>query len=277
MGAAKIDAHALVSPDAEIGSDVTVGPFSIVEAGATVGAGTRIASHACIHTGTRLGRDNVVHMGVALGGEPQDRAYDGAPTRVVVGDRNIFREGCTVHRGTAENSETRIGDDCFLMANSHVGHNCVVGDGVVLANGALLGGHAQLGDLAFISGNSAVHQHIRIGRLALVQGSSAMSADLPPFCIGSGVNVLRVVNVVGLRRAGVDSHGIKAIRRAFRALFLGKPNLGRARARLREELASAGGATPEVEELLDFLDSGRRGFCAVEPLARPGSERDSAD
>ena len=259
-----IDPRAIVSSGAEIAPDVSVGPFSIIEAGAVVGAGTRIDSHVRICTGTRLGRENVVHPGAVLGGEPQDRAYDGSPSRLEIGDRNVFREGVTANRGTAAGSETRIGSDCFLMANAHVGHNAAVGNGAVLANGALLGGHARVGDQVFLSGNAVVHQHIRAGRLGMVQGTGALSADLPPFCISSGVNILRGVNVVGLRRAGLDSAGIKAVRYAFRKLFLGKPNLGRARERLREELAETGGPSPEVEEMLDFLDSGTRGFCAVD-------------
>ncbi len=258
----------LVSPEAEIGPDVTVGPFSVVEAGAVIGAGTRIGAQSYVCRGTTLGRDNVVHMGVYLGDEPQDRGYEGAPTRVVIGDRNVFREGTTVHRGTTEGSETRIGNDCFFMANSHVAHNCVVGDGVFLANGALLGGHAEVGDRAFLSGNTAVHQHVRVGKLALLQGVSAASRDVPPFCIVVGVNVLRGVNVVGLRRAGLDRQRIAAVRQAYRSLFFGRPNLGRARAELRAELERTDAMTPELLELFAFLDRGRNGFCAADPRPR---------
>jgi UDP-N-acetylglucosamine acyltransferase len=265
----RIHPTALVDPAAELGPGVTVGPFSVIEAGVVVGAGTEIHSHVHLFGGTSLGRDNVVHAGVFLGGAPQDLAYRGAPTRAVIGDRNVFREGCTVHRGTDAGSETRIGDDCFFMANSHVAHNCVVADGVMLANGALLGGHVQIGDRAFVSGNAVVHQHVRVGRLAMLQGLSAASLDVPPFCVVStGKNALAGVNVVGLRRAGVDGEGIAAVRRAYRALFYGRPNLRKARARLEQELAASGGSTPELEELFRFLDGGSRGVCSGEPLAR---------
>jgi UDP-N-acetylglucosamine acyltransferase len=251
LSAAEIHPQALVSPGAELGSGVSVGPFAVIEDGVRVGDGTRIQASAYLCSGTTLGRDNVVHMGAVLGHEPQDRGYGGAPTRVVIGDRNIFREGSTVHRGTAPDTETRIGSDCFFMANSHAAHNCRVGDGVTLANGALLGGHVEVGDGAFLSGNAVVHQRIRVGRLAMIQGSSAASCDVPPF-----------FNVVGLRRAGVEAHGIAAIRRAYRMLFHGRPNLGRARTRLAEELDRSDGWTPEVRELLEFLEGGQS-FCSV--------------
>jgi UDP-N-acetylglucosamine acyltransferase len=237
LSAAEIHPQALVSPGAELGSGVSVGPFAVIEDGVRVGDGTRIQASAYLCSGTTLGRDNVVHMGAVLGPEPQAR-------------------------GTAPDTETRIGSDCFFMANSHAAHNCRVGDGVTLANGALLGGHVEVGDGAFLSGNAVVHQRIRVGRLAMIQGSSAASCDVPPFCNVSSLNELRGINVVGLRRAGVEAHGIAAIRRAYRMLFHGRPNLGRARTRLAEELDRSDGWTPEVRELLEFLEGGQS-FCSV--------------
>lgn len=278
MSEPRIHPRALVSPDAELAPDVTVGPFSVIEDGVRVGAGTRIHAQSYLCRGTTLGRENVVHMGVYLGNEPQDLGFEGASTRVVIGDRNQFREGCTVHRGTAEDSETRIGNDCFFMANTHVAHNCSVGDGVILANGALLGGHVEVGDHAFISGNAVVHQHTRVGRLAMMQGLCAVSRDVPPFFIAADVNTLRGVNVVGLRRAGLERSRVTAVRKAYRSLFFGRPNLGQARARLREELEASDGMTPELEQLFEFLDGGRHGFCSAEPVTRVrGTETASDD
>lgn len=263
-----IHPRALVSPGAELASDVSVGPFTVIEDDVRIGAGTRIHAQSYVCRGTTLGSHNVVHMGVFLGNEPQDLGYDGAPTRTVIGDRNVFREGCTVHRGTAPGSETRIGDDCFFMANTHAAHNCVVGDGVILANGALLGGHVEVGERAFVSGNAVVHQHTRVGRLAMLQGVCAVSRDVPPFFIAANVNTLRGVNVVGLRRAGLDRRRVSAIRTAYRALFFGRPNLGRARIELREELERNDAMTPELAELFEFLDGGQHGFCSAEPAGR---------
>jgi UDP-N-acetylglucosamine acyltransferase len=257
-----IDPRAIVSPGAEVGQGVEVGPFAVVEPGVSIGAGTRIGAHAYLCSGTSLGRDNVVHMGVVLGNEPQDLAYRGADTRLVVGERNVFREGCQVHRGTAEGSATVIGDDCYLMTNSHVAHNCTLGDQVILATGAVLGGHVTVGARAFVSGNVVIHQHVRIGRLAMLQGGCAVSRDVPPFLMAAiPRNLLAAVNVVGLRRAGFDRRAIAALRRAFRMLFARRQNLRLARERLLALESSSGGPTPEVQELLDFIDQAKRGVC----------------
>src|SRR4030095_16254103 len=219
----RIDPRAVVSPEAQLGDDVTVGPFAEIETGVSVGAGTRIEAYAYLCRGTVLGRDNAVHMGAVLGHEPQDRAYRGAPTALIVGDRNIFREGCYVHRGTAEGSQTTIGDDCFLMTNSHVAHNCDVGDGVILATGAVLGGHVRVGARAFLSGNCVVHQHVRVGRLALIQGGSRMSCDVPPFAITNDLNRVRGLNSTGLERAGFDPAAIASLRPPHRPLVAARP------------------------------------------------------
>lgn len=260
---ARVDPRAVVSPEAVLEDGVEVGAFAIVEPGAVIGAGTRILPYAYVCSGTTLGRDNVVHMGAVLGHEPQDRAYTGAPTRLRVGDRNVFREACHVHRGTAPDSETVIGNDCYFMTTSHVGHNCRVEDGAILASGATLGGHVTVGERAFVSGNALVHQHTRVGRLAMLQGGTAVSKDVPPFCITKiGKNTLAGVNVVGLRRAGFERETIAAIRRAYRTLFFGRPNLGRARERLLALEAERGGPAPEVREMLDFIAAAKHGVCA---------------
>ena len=185
-----------------------------------------------------------------------------APTRLVVGDRNVFREGCQVHRGTASGSETRIGSDCYLMTNSHVAHNCRLADGVIMATGAVLGGHVAVGEGAFVSGNVVVHQHVRIGRLAFLQGGCAVSRDVPPFLIASlPTNEVAAVNTLGLRRAGFDRQQMTALRRAFRMLFGRRVNLRLARDRLLASEAERGGPTAEVRELLDFIAESKRGVC----------------
>lgn len=265
MAAPQIDPRAVVSPDAVLGDDVTVGPFAVIEPGVVVGAGTRIGASAYLCTGTTLGRDNVVHMGVVLGNEPQDLAYRGAPTMLEIGDRNVFREGSQVHRGTAEGSRTVIGSDCFVMTNAHVAHNCEIADGVILATGAVLGGHVQVGARAFVSGNCVVHQHGRIGRLAMLQGGARMSRDVPPFLIVNDLNRIRGVNVVGLRRAGLDAAALAALRRLYRTLFLRRQNLKLARARLVQDEAARGGLSAESAELLAFIDASRRGICSAVP------------
>jgi UDP-N-acetylglucosamine acyltransferase len=265
LAAPQIDPRAVVSPEAVLGDDVTVGPFAVIEPRVVVGPGTRIGANAYLCTGTMLGRDNVVHMGVVLGHEPQDLAYCGAPTTLEIGDRNVFREGSQVHRGTAEGSRTVVGSDCFVMTNAHIAHNCDVGDGVILATGAVLGGHVQVGARAFVSGNCVVHQHGRIGRLALLQGGARMSRDVPPFLIASGLNRIRAVNVVGLRRAGFDASSVAALRRLYRTLFFRRQNLTLARERLVREETARGGLSAESVELLAFIDASTRGICSAAP------------
>ncbi len=256
-----IDPRAVVSPRARIAPDVEIGPFAIVEDDVEIGAGTRIGAFTQVCSGTRIGRDNRVHMHVVLGNEPQDLAWRGQPTRLEIGDRNVIREGSHLHRGSKQEA-TVVGDDCYFMTNSHVGHDCRVSDGVILATGATLGGHATVGPKAFVSGYSLVHQFVRVGRLAMMQGGAAASRDVPPFTIAvRPQNILVGVNVVGLRRAGLDRAAIAAIRRAYRTLFLTRRDLRRAREELLAEEAVHGGPTAEVRELLDFIDSSRRGVC----------------
>lgn len=273
MAPPRIDPHAVVSPEAVLEEDVTVGPFAVIESGVVVGAGTRVWARAYLCGGTVLGRDNAVHIGAVLGHEPQDLAYRGAPSELIIGDRNVFREGCYVHRGTAEGSRTRIGSDCFLMTNSHVGHNCEIADGVILASGALLGGHVRVGARAFLSGNCMVHQHVRVGRLALVQGGGRMSRDVPPFAIATDLNRIRGLNLIGLKRAGYDAAVIAGLRRLYRALFLERQNLKLARERFVRAESARGGISPEAQEVLEFIESSRRGVCSP---ARRGDGRTSA-
>lgn len=270
----RIHPTAVVSPDAVLGEDVEIGPFAVLEAGVVIGARTRILAHAYVCTGTTMGEDNVVHMGAVVGNEPQDKAYGGAPTFLEIGNRNVIRESCSLHRGTSPGSKTVIGDDCYFMATAHVGHNSHVADGVILANGAVLGGHAQVGERAFLSSYAMIHQYTRVGRLAMMQGGAATSMDVPPFSIArNGINTIAGINLVGLRRAGFDRARIHAIRRAYRTLFLGRPNLRLARERLVAGEASHGGLTADVQEMLDFIATAKKGVCA----ARGAHDDDGAE
>jgi UDP-N-acetylglucosamine acyltransferase len=260
----RVDPRAVVSPEAVLGEGVEIGPFAVVEAGVVIGARTRIWAHAYVCSGTTLGSDNAVHMNAVIGHEPQDKGYSGAPTRIEIGDRNVIREGCQLHRGTAPGSATVIGSDCYFMGNAHVAHNCRVGDGVVLANNTALGGHASVAERAFLSANVLIHQHTRVGRLAMLQGGTAVSQDVPPFCLTRlGTNALAGINAVGLRRAGFDRTRSAAIRRAFRTLFASRSNLRAARERLLEEESARGGVTADVQEMLDFIAAAKHGVCVV--------------
>jgi len=247
---------AIVDPRAEIDASADIGPYVVVDGPVVVGAGTRVLSHAVLSGHTTIGRDNVIHMGAVVGHVPQDFGYRDAPTGLSIGDRNIIREHAELHRATTLERPTRLGDDNFLFARSHVGHDCQLGNRVLLANGAMLGGHVHVDDQAYVSGNCVVHQFVRIGRLALLRGLSRTSRDVPPFCIMDGTHTVRAVNRIGLRRAGFTAEQTRSVQRAFATLFRQRRNLRTALAEVE-----AGPVTPEVAELLGFIRSATRGVC----------------
>ena len=261
---AVVDSRAEIDPTAEIG------PHAVVEGAARIGPRTRLLAGAVVTGGAVLGVDNVVHYGAVLGDTPQDVAFAGAESFLRIGDGNVFREHATIHRGTLEGSETVIGDRNYFMQNSHVAHNCRIGNDAIVAGGALLSGYVELGDRGFVSGNCVVHQFVRIGRLALLRGLSRTSRDVPPFCIMDWTHTVRAINLVGLRRAGFPADRIRALRNAFKTLFLQRRNLRTAVAEV-----DSGATTPEVREMIDFIRASNRGVC-FGPVGR-GEADDLAD
>ena len=258
---------AIVDARAELDPSVDVGPYVVIDGPVRVGPRTRIMAGGYLTGRTTIGVDNVIHPGAVLGHEPQDLAYRGADTGLTIGDGNVFREHCEIHRGTKEGTSTEIGDRNYLMSQAHVAHNCRLGNEVILATGATLGGHVVVEDQAFISGNCVVHQHCRVGRLAIMRGLSRASRDVPPFSICDETHVVRGLNRVGLRRAGFDRARVHALAIVFRVLFRSRTNLARAIARLADEVR-----TPDVEYLLAFIRSSRRGVAAG-PRS-PGEDED---
>ena len=248
---------AIIDPQAELHPDCDIGPYVVVEGPVRIGRGTKVMAHAVILGWTELGEENEIHPGAVLGDAPQDKAYRGAESYLKIGDRNIFREFVQAHRGTTPGSSTVIGNDNYLMAGSHVGHNCRLGDGIVLANGALLGGHVEVGDRAFISGHCVVHQFVRVGELSLMCGLSGASRDVPPYAIVDWQHTVRGVNVVGLKRAGFDQEKIRQLKEAFRILFRKGRNLSLA----IKEIEAGGNLAPAVTALLEFIKSAKRGVC----------------
>jgi UDP-N-acetylglucosamine acyltransferase len=248
---------AVVDANAEIDADAEIGPYVVIEGKVRIKRGTRVMAHACLSAWTEIGEDNEIHPGAALGGAPQDRAYKGQETYLRIGDRNIIREHVQVHRGTVAGSSTVIGNNNFLMATAHVGHNCKLGNNNILANGALLGGYVEVGNNVFISGNCVVHQFVRIGDHALMRGLSGTSRDVPPYAIVDWQHTVRGVNSVGLKRAGFDEKRIRAIREAFRILFRKGRNLALA----IKEVQDSNKANSDVLALLDFIKASERGVC----------------
>lgn len=211
---------AQIGPTVVLGRDVSVGAFAVIEGPSTIGDGCRIQAHAIIHPYVRMGRNNAVHPHAVLGGLPQDLGFDPATvTYLDIGDGNTFREGVTLSRGTKAGQSTRLGSGNYLMNNSHVGHDCQVGDHNVFASNVALGGHVEVGDRVFFGGGAVVHQFCRIGSLAILQGLAGINKDALPFTmIGGRPGRHYRLNLVGLRRAGIDGDRLKAVSAAFRRL-----------------------------------------------------------
>jgi UDP-N-acetylglucosamine acyltransferase len=248
-----IDAWARVDEKATIGDDVSVGPFAVIGPDVTIGDGCEIGPGAVVTGHTTLGRENVVQSHAVLGGPPQDLKYRGEPTRLVVGDGNLIREGVTMNVGTVGGGGiTRVGDGNLIMAYAHVAHDCRVGDGVILSNNIMLAGHVVVNDGAILNGGAAAHHFTTIGRLSYVGGLSRLVQDVPPFVIAEG-HPLRFggVNVVGLRRRGVSEDAIRALRDAYRRCLRTDEPRTRVLAGMRTEWE---GLDPMVREFVEALE-----------------------
>jgi UDP-N-acetylglucosamine acyltransferase len=216
----RIHPTAIVEGAATIGNGVEIGPYAVVGADVVIGDETLVQSHVVLEGTVRIGRKNTIGHGAIIGGAPQDLGFKPATqSRVEIGDGNVIREHCTIHRGTAEDSATVIGDRNFLMVGTHLGHNCRLGNDVIVANNCLLAGYVHVGDGAFLGGGALFHQFVRIGRLTMIQGGSQQSKDVPPFLIAAELAQVLGVNVLGLRRAGFAEADRNDIRRAFKLLY----------------------------------------------------------
>lgn len=249
---------AILSPEAEVGENVSIGPFAIVEAGSRLGDGCIVEAGAQIRRGVALGPDCFVGAGAILGGDPQFRGFDRRiSSGVRAGRGNTFREYSTVHRSILEGGETVLGDENYLMAGAHVGHDCLVGSGNTLANNVLLGGHVEIGDRCFLGGGSVFHQFVRVGDLVMVQGNAGFSLDLPPYVLAADINYVVGLNLVGLKRAGVDPKERVALKEAFRQVYRGALTLAEL---LAETEKSAMG--PELRNFYGFLRGpSKKGIC----------------
>lgn len=266
----EVDPSARVAPGAQLAPGVRVGPYCVVGPEVRLGPGCVVDSHAVIDGDTTLGRDNHVYPFASIGLASQDLKYKGEPTRVVIGDRNTFREFVTVHRGTAGGGGvTRIGSDNLLMAYCHVAHDCEVGSHTILANGATLAGHVTVGDYATLGAFSAVHQFCRVGTQAFTGGYTVATKDVLPYSKTVGNRAcIYGVNGIGLARRGFPSESVAAIRAAFRVLLQSRLNTSEALARLEAD----GIRTAEVRALVDFILSSKRGVILKRRHPRVRSE-----
>lgn len=262
MTRAKIHPTAIVDPDVQIGANAEIGAFSIIGPQVSIGEKTIVQSHVVIEGEVTIGSSNFIGHGAIIGAPPQDLSFSPErKTRVEIGNENIIREYCTIHRGSPEGSVTKIGGNNFLMAGAHIGHNCVIGNNVIIANNCLLAGHVRIDDGAFLGGGSTFHQHMHVGRLVMVQGSSAFGKDLPPFVIAAERNSIFGVNVVGLRRAGFSAKDRDEIKAVFKLIYLSGLNISQA---LEQAMKTKFGAP--AREFLDFVaNAKKRGICPLKP------------
>ena len=248
---------AIVHPQAKVDSSVNIGPYAVIDADVELGANCIVGPYVYITGATKIGADNRFHASSVIGDAPQDLKYKGEPTRLVIGDRNVFREHTTVNRATTLDGATTIGSDNLIMASAHIAHNCTVGNQVIMANSAMLGGHVTVQDRVFISGGCLVHQFCRIGTLALMQGGSAISKDLPPYTIARGQNGICGLNIVGLRRAGISPGERLTLKRLYHLLFRSGKTISDALAATQESFTR-----PAAKVMLDFIATTKRGVCA---------------
>jgi UDP-N-acetylglucosamine acyltransferase len=251
-----IHPSAVIHPQAKLDATVRVAPCAVIDAGVELGAHCAVGPHVYLTGETKIGAHNQFHAGCVIGDAPQDLKYKNEPTRLRIGDHNVFREHATVHRSTNADGETVIGSHNYLMANCHVGHNCQLGDHIIIVNGALLAGHVTVQDRAFISGNCLVHQFTRIGTLTMMQGKAGVGQDLPPFTIAHGINRICGLNVIGLRRAGFTPEQRIELKRLYHLLFRSGKNLRAAIEEARENFSS-----PAAKTMLNFVAEAKRGVC----------------
>ncbi len=252
-----------IHPTTIIGKHVTmgegndIGPNVFIEDNVRLGSNNKFFPGVYVGEGTEIGDNNQFHMNSVIGHAPQDLSYKGAKTKTIIGNNNIIREFTTIHRGTKEGSATTIGNDNFLMAYCHVGHNCQIGNKVIMVNNATLGGYVTLEDGVFIAGMVVVHQFCRIGRLAIIGGLSAINQDTPPFTISAGrTTVCCGINAIGLRRAQISAPIRDEIKRAYKLLYNSGLNTSHAVSEI-EKMAT----TPEVKYFAEFVKQSKRGIC----------------
>lgn len=251
-----IDPRAIIAPDAMLGEGVEVGAYTIIGAGVRIGAGSWIGPHAVINGPTTLGLENKVFQFASIGDAPQDKKYRGEPTRLEVGDRNVFREFCSVNRGTASGrGVTKIGDENLFMAYSHVAHDCIVGSNCVMSNCTALAGHVQLGDWVILSGYAGVHQFCKVGAHSFLGNNAAITRDVPPYLLVAGTPAEpKGVNSEGLKRRGFGPEQITNIRNAYRLLYRSGLKLAAA----TEQLQALAVDQPELLPFVQFLAASER-------------------
>jgi UDP-N-acetylglucosamine acyltransferase len=253
-----IDKTAIISPKAELDEGVEVGPYAIIHEEVSIGAGTRIGPHSVIEPYVSIGKDCRIYQFSSIGAAPQSLKYEGETTYVKIGDRCIIREFVTINRGTAfGGGVTEIGEDNFLMAYTHIAHDCKTGRSVVMANNATLAGHITIGNYATVGGLTAIHQFVNVGDYAFIGGKSAVVKDVPPYVIAAGDRArLHGLNSVGLKRIGFPQSTLSKLKKVYRIIFRFGLTLNEALERVKAEVDQI----PEVVKFLEFIQSSKRGI-----------------
>ena len=259
---AQIHPTAVIEPGAELGDNVTVGPYTVIRSNVCIGEGTTIGPHCVIEGHTTIGRDNRIFQFASLGGAPQDKKYAAEPTRLIIGDRNTIREFCTFNLGTIQDEGvTRLGDDNWMMAYTHLAHDCQVGNKTIFANNAQIAGHVHVGDWAILGAYTAVHQFVKIGAHAMTGMGTILLQDVPPFAMVSGNPAqARTINLEGLRRRGFSGERLAAVKQMHRALYRKGLALEDARLSIAELAAAHPEAQADIDLMLNFLAKADRGI-----------------
>lgn len=259
---AKVHATAIVAEGARIGEEVEIGPFCLIGENVVIGARTRLRSHVTVDGDTEIGCENLVYAGASIGCDPQDKKYAGEKTRLVIGDRNVIRENCTLSIGTVQDEGiTRVGSDNLFMANVHVAHDCRVGSNVIIANNVALAGHVTVEDYAIVGGQTGVHQFVRLGEHSMTGGASAVLRDVPPFVICNG-NPCEPhgLNLVGLRRSGYGDDTMRALRKAYGALYRENLTVKEALEKIEALKAEFPESAAELTRFAAFVAASERGI-----------------
>lgn len=255
----RIHQTALIDRQAEIDSDVEIGPYSVIGAGVRIGQRTRVASHVVIEGRTSVGQGNTIYQFATIGSRPQDLKYRGEASELIIGNHNTIREYVSLNPGTAGGGMvTRVGDHNLLMMHCHIAHDCLIGSHNIIANGATLGGHVMVQDYVIVGGLVGIHQFARIGSGAILGAGSMVSKDVPPFCNATGDRArLRGLNLEGLKRRGLTTTAIDALKKAYRIIFQSKLKTKDALEKVRREVLP----TAEIDILLAFIAQSQRGIC----------------
>lgn len=269
---AKIHPTSVLSPDVELGPDVEIGPYCLIQGKVKIGRGTYIEGHTTVgyrHGIIEIGENNHISPGAVIGGPPQDISYKGEPTHLIIGSNNVFREFSTVNLATSKgDGKTEVGNNCYFMSYTHVGHDCKIGNNVIMANNSHLGGHCEIEDGVVIGGVCAFNQFTKVGKNAFVAANSVVNKDILPFSRAQGSWALvRATNKVGLLRKGIAKDEVQNIHKALRILIMGKGTVDEALARIQSECSQS----PQIDYLVHFVKSSKRGIA----ISRGANHRDT--